>query len=339
MRLVGGAGYDRRRLPDSRSSPAAVGALLARLHAEREAIAKAWLLRLLERMPLEQVRLLPTDRIARGLPELVAEIVHSSSEGAPDTRDGARLAARLVALVGRESSSPADAARDVASLQAAVFGALRRVGEGADDESIAEAGERLSATLAGIQLAAVEELVGARFRELERLASTDPLTGLFNLRHLRRQLEQVTAVHERYGHPFSLLLLDVDGLKQLNDAHGHAAGDRLLEQVAAALRRSLRSVDVPVRLGGDEFCVLAVDQTAESAEVLAHRVAGEVTRVEAPAGVRPSVSIGVVSCPHHGRDARRLLELADEAMYRAKAAQVAVVVAGVAPARMMKASA
>jgi len=329
--VVGSAGYDRRRLPESRSSPPAVGALLARLHAAREPIAKAWLLRLLERTPLEQVRRLPTDRIAGELPRLVAAIIERSADGAPDTRDEAQLAALLVDLVGRESSTPADAARDVASLQAAIFAGLRRADLGADDESFAEAGERLSATLAGIQLAAVEALVDARLRELERLANTDPLTGLYNLRHLRRQLEQVAAVHERYGHPFSLLLLDVDGLKRLNDAHGHAAGDRLLEQVAAALRRSLRSVDVPVRLGGDEFCVLAVDQTAESAEVLAQRVAGEVTRLEAPAGVRPSVSIGVVSCPRHGRDAGRLLELADEAMYRAKAARVAVVVAGVEP--------
>ena len=165
----------------------------------------------------------------------------------------------------------------------------------------------------------------------------DRLTGLYNLRHLERQLAQVSAVHERYGHPFSLLLLDVDGLKRVNDAHGHAAGDRLLKQVAAALERSLRSVDVAVRLGGDEFCVLAVDQTAELARVLALRVAEEVARLEAPDGMRPSVSIGVVSCPLHGRVPERLLELADEAMYRAKAAQVAVVVAGVEPAATVRA--
>ena len=274
---------------------------------------------------------MPTDRIASGLPRLVAQIVERSGEPAAGG-DGARLASQLIAIVGRESSSPADAARDVASLQTAIFAALRREGREVDDEAFAEAGERLSATLAGIQLAAVEELVGARFRELERLANTDPLTGLYNLRHLERQLAQVSAVHERYGHPFSLLLLDVDGLKRVNDAHGHAAGDRLLKQVAAALERSLRSVDVAVRLGGDEFCVLAVDQTAEPARVLALRVAEEVARLEAPDGMRPSVSIGVVSCPLHGRVPERLLELADEAMYRAKAAAVAVVVEGELPA-------
>ena len=274
---------------------------------------------------------MPTDRIASGLPRLVAEIVERSGEGGLDTADEAGLAAQLVALVGRESSSPPDAARDVASLQAAMFAALRREGREADDEVFAEVGERLSSTLAAIQLAAQEELVGARLRELERLANTDPLTGLYNLRHLQRQLEQVSAVHERYGHPFSLLLLDVDGLKRVNDAHGHAAGDRLLNRVATALRRSLRSVDVPVRLGGDEFCVLAVDQTAESAEVLARRVAAEVARLEAPAGSRSSVSIGVVSCPRHGREPERLLELADEAMYRAKAAGIAVVIDGEQP--------
>ena len=299
----------------------------------REPIAKAWLLLLLERTSLEDVRRMPTDRIARELPGLVAEIVARSGDLSPDGRDEQQLASRLVGLVGRESSAPADAARDVANLQAAMFAALRREGADADDAIFGEASERLSSTLAAIQVAAVEELVGARFRELERLANTDALTGLYNLRYLRRQLEQMSAVHERYGHPFALLLLDVDGLKRVNDSHGHAAGDRLLREVAAALRRSLRSVDVPVRLGGDEFCVLAVDQTAESAEVLARRVAAEVESVEVPGDMRASVSIGVVSCPRHGRHAGRLLELADGAMYRAKAAAVGVVVAGEEPVR------
>ena len=331
LRSVGSAGYDRRRLPESRPFPPTAGALLARLRDAHEAIAKAWLLRLLERTPLEDMRRMPTDRIASGLPRLVAQIVERSGEPAADSGDETRLASQLVALVGRDPSSPAGSARDVASLHAAMFAVLRREGRETDDEAFAEAGERLSSTIAGIQLAAVEELVGERFRELERLANTDPLTGLYNLRHLERQLEQVSAVHERYGHPFSLLLLDVDGLKRVNDAHGHAAGDRLLKQVAAALRRSLRSVDVAVRLGGDEFCVLAVDQTGESAEVLARRVAAEVASLEAPGGIRPSVSIGVVSCPHHGREPEGLLKLADEAMYRAKAAAVAVVVDGEQP--------
>ena len=67
-------------------------------------------------------------------------------------------------------------------------------------------------------------------------------------------------MQKRYGHPFGVLLMDIDGLKRVNDSQGHQAGDRLLMQVAMALRRSIRSVDVAARLGGDEFCVLAPEQ-------------------------------------------------------------------------------
>lgn len=99
------------------------------------------------------------------------------------------------------------------------------------------------------------------------------------------------------------------------------------------LRRTVRGIDTPVRLGGDEFCVLAIDQTAEWAEVLARRVLAEVERVPEPDGARAGVSIGVASCPEHGTEPEPLLELADAAMNRAKAATAGVAVAGVDPLR------
>ncbi len=72
-------------------------------------------------------------------------------------------------------------------------------------------------------------------------------------------------IQKRYGHPFGVLLMDIDGLKRVNDSQGHQAGDRLLMQVAMALQRSIRSVDVAARLGGDEFCVLAPEQESDAA--------------------------------------------------------------------------
>jgi two-component system, cell cycle response regulator len=118
-----------------------------------------------------------------------------------------------------------------------------------------------------------------------------------------------------------VLLMDVDGLKRINDAHGHTAGDRVLMQLAMALRRSIRSVDTPARLGGDEFCVLAPQQDSKGAAILAERLAVAVRdEVATPDDPPISLSIGVVGCPEHGQDAETLVDVADRAMYRAKAA-------------------
>jgi diguanylate cyclase (GGDEF)-like protein len=172
-----------------------------------------------------------------------------------------------------------------------------------------------------VQAAAVEELVRTRSRELESQANTDPLTGLGNLRFLQRELGDMLETQKRYGHPFGLLLMDIDGLKRVNDSQGHQAGDRLLMQVAMALSRSIRTVDVAARLGGDEFCVLAPEQEADGARQLGERLATAVVdEVTIPADPPVGLSIGVVSCPTHGTEAEALIDAADRAMYRAKAA-------------------
>jgi diguanylate cyclase (GGDEF)-like protein len=187
-------------------------------------------------------------------------------------------------------------------------------------EDFAEAAERLAEVVGTIQAAAAEELVHSRSRELESLANTDALTGLHNLRFLQQQIRYLLGVYKRYELPFAVLLLDVDGLKRVNDAHGHQAGDRVLLQVAMSLRRSIRAVDTAARLGGDEFCVLAPNQQAAAAQVLAERLAGAIAQeVETGEGPAVGVSIGVVSCPEHGDEPEALMDMADRAMYRAKA--------------------
>src|SRR5213080_1222608 len=109
--------------------------------------------------------------------------------------------------------------------------------------------------------------------ELEWLGTTDSLTGLHNTRFMQQHLNHLLGVQKRYGHPFALLLLDIDGLKRINDAYGSSAGDRTLVGVATAVGESIRSVDTPVRMGGDEFGVLLPHQTASRARVLADRLA------------------------------------------------------------------
>jgi diguanylate cyclase (GGDEF)-like protein len=246
-----------------------------------------------------------------------------------DSADRMAGARRFADLAGGGDPSPARIARDAASLQALMLRELcMEAGSARDPDGFADAAERLALAVGAIQTAAVDEVTSRRSRELESQANTDTLTGLYNLRYLQRVMAQLVSYHERYEHPFAILLLDVDGLKRINDAHGHAAGDRVLVQVAMSVRRSVRTVDTPARLGGDEFIVLAPHQSAEHATVLASRLATAIEREAAPPdGPSVGVSIGVVACPEHGTEAEPLMELADQAMYRAKAAGDSVAVA------------
>jgi diguanylate cyclase (GGDEF)-like protein len=298
---------------------------LARLDRSREELAKAWLVRLIERASLDEIRDLPTERIARELPELISDLVGAVAQNNGDpyelSADQQQRAASLALLRGGRDSSAADLARDLAALQAVLVRALREELAESDPERFADAVERLADATGAVQAAAVEELVRSRSRELESQANTDPLTGLYNLRYLQRELAHLLDLHKRYSQPFSALLMDVDGLKRINDAHGHQAGDRVLMQLAMALRRSIRSVDTPARLGGDEFCVLAPQQDLKGATILAERLAAAVREeVVTPDEPPMGISIGVVACPDHGDDAETLIDLADRAMYRAKAA-------------------
>ena len=299
---------------------------LARLDRSRDELAKAWLVRLIERASLDEIRDLPTERIARELPELISDIVREAWEGEGDPYDlpkeQAERAASLATLRGggREIQA-ADVARDLAALQSVLIHSSAERSE-TDPERFAEAVESLveghRRDPGGGDGGAC---ANARSRELESQANTDPLTGLGNLRALQRHLGILLDVQKRYGHPFAVLLMDIDGLKRINDAHGHQAGDRVLMQVAMSLRRSIRSVDTPARLGGDEFCVLLPQQDLKSAAKLAARLATAVEEEVATPGDPPvTMSIGVAASPEHGEDAETLIDIADRAMYRAKAA-------------------
>jgi diguanylate cyclase (GGDEF)-like protein len=297
---------------------------LARLERSRDELAKAWLVRLIERASLEEIRDLPTERIARELPELISDVVQAvASNGKVEhelTPEQLGRASALAALREGRDASASELARDIASLQSVLVRAIHEELGDQDPEGFARAVERLAEAVGVVQAAAVEEHIRSRSRELEAEANTDPLTGLFNLRYLQRQTANVLDVHKRYQHPFALLIMDIDGLKRINDAYGHAAGDRLLMQVAVSIRRSVRSVDSPARLGGDEFCVLAPNQDASHGAALAERLAKAVQEgVATPDGTAVGISIGIVSCPEHGEEADVLMELADKAMYRAKA--------------------
>jgi diguanylate cyclase (GGDEF)-like protein len=299
---------------------------LSRLDRARDELAKAWLVRLIERASLDEIRELPTERIAKELPDLITELVRTASEDDGDpyeiSKEQEERAASLATIrTGGREASAADVARDLASLQSVLVRALlEEIGE-SDPARFAEAVASLVEATGAVQAAAMEAHVATRSRELESQANTDPLTGLGNLRALQRQLANLLDVHKRYQHPFALLLMDIDGLKRINDSHGHQAGDRVLMQVAMSLRRSIRSVDTAARIGGDEFCILLPEQDLKSAAKLAARLATAVEEeVAAPGDPPVTISIGVAATPEHGDDAEALIDSADRAMYRAKAA-------------------
>ena len=297
---------------------------LARVESSREELAKAWLVRVIERASLDEIRDLPTERLARELPALISDILGTVANGSARfelSEEQAQRAAALAALRPSGESGAGELARDVAALQSVLVRAIRDELVDESPELFVNAVERLAEATGAVHAAAVEEHVRSRSRELESQANTDPLTGLGNLRHLQTQLAQLLDLNKRYERPFAVLLMDVDGLKRINDAHGHQAGDRILVQLAMALRRQIRNVDVAARLGGDEFCVLAPEQDAEAAVTLGERLARAVTEeVATPDETSVGLSVGVVSCPEHGTEAEVLIDGADRAMYRAKAA-------------------
>ncbi|HXY42043.1 MAG TPA: GGDEF domain-containing protein [Vicinamibacteria bacterium] len=151
------------------------------------------------------------------------------------------------------------------------------------------------------------------------LARHDPLTGLANRRHFAEVAGREVARACRYGHPTTLVFLDLDGFKAVNDGHGHAAGDRLLRTVALALGEAVRELDLVARIGGDEFAVLLPATDLAAARALVARLRQALQRATLAAGWPVSFSIGAVVSEAAEADLERMLREADRLMYEAKA--------------------
>ena len=157
--------------------------------------------------------------------------------------------------------------------------------------------------------------------ELRRLLTTDYLTGAINRSHFNEMAEREMQRYQRYGGALSVIMLDIDHFKRINDNFGHAAGDHLLRSLVESCRAELRANDVLARLGGEEFVVLlpgiGLDGAAETAERLRARVARDLAFLDgAPVGV--TVSLGCATMTGDGCALDSTLEVADQALYRAK---------------------
>jgi diguanylate cyclase (GGDEF)-like protein/putative nucleotidyltransferase with HDIG domain len=159
--------------------------------------------------------------------------------------------------------------------------------------------------------------------QLQAEARVDPKTGLFNARHFAAALAEELGRAQRFERPLSLIMADLDLLRDINNTYGHLAGDAVLKGIAEVFRAQLRHYDVPARFGGEEFSILLPETPPEQAMEIAERirraVAGRTFDVETSSEpIRATVSIGVAGFPKDGMDANELIHQADLAVYRAK---------------------
>jgi diguanylate cyclase (GGDEF)-like protein len=223
---------------------------------------------------------------------------------------------------GEGGSSAGQVAREVSSLQAALLATLREQMRGGDPEPFADAAQKLAEEFGSVTATAVAAVCDRPAPAPTPASQGEPdgqaHTSLFQPGHMRRRLDQLIETNKRYGHPFGVVVFDVDG-PGARDAEGADNQETMLAVVGAALRESVRIVDETFRLEEDALCVLAPNLTTVEGVQMAERLLRLLDELEAAGGLRIAISAGVVACPEHGSDAQGLLKKADEAMWRARA--------------------
>jgi diguanylate cyclase (GGDEF)-like protein len=180
----------------------------------------------------------------------------------------------------------------------------------------------LRAVLAVIEPGAIALETALRVQRVEALSVTDDLTQLYNSRYLSQVLRRETKRASRNGRPLSLLFIDLDGFKAINDTHGHLYGSRALVEAAGVIRASARETDMVARFGGDEFALILPDTGSEGAVAVGERIRDRIAAFSFLQGddltIQLTVSVGVATLPDVAASADGLIQAADEAMYWVK---------------------
>lgn len=158
----------------------------------------------------------------------------------------------------------------------------------------------------------------AQVKRLQKLSLTDELTGLPNRREFNETLARLVAARQRYGHIFSVAMIDIDHFKRVNDTLGHQVGDRVLKQLAEILRKATRKNDLVARWGGEEFVVILDATNLKNARIPLERIRQMVEIADFGINRKVTISIGFAS-PADSETSEKLMENADRALYRAKA--------------------
>jgi diguanylate cyclase (GGDEF)-like protein len=165
-------------------------------------------------------------------------------------------------------------------------------------------------------------LIGAREDILRAMAHTDALTGLFNLRYMWARIDEEFALAQRHGTPLSLVIIDLDNFKSVNDNYGHPVGDRFLEQMGLTIHSMMREGEIGARVGGEEFALLLPHTTAQEAMVVAERIRSAIGQEQVTVNekkVSVTASAGVACTGNHkDSNAREIYQLADQALMLAK---------------------
>ena len=160
------------------------------------------------------------------------------------------------------------------------------------------------------------------YRKIEEITVTDDLTGLYNIRFLNRSIEMEIERSQRYGSLFSLVFLDIDNLKKVNERFGHLAGSKVLIETAGLLQDNLRKVDVIIRYGGDEFVIIFPQTPIDAGFLVAERLRKIIEKnlflKKTKSPINMTASFGVASFPDNADSKEALLKLADKAMFRGK---------------------